>query len=65
MKCDFVGLYGGGCDREAVPGTKYCHAHRQQGPAMDTTRVIYVGCSVVGLLIILAMSITCAIILVE
>ena len=50
MKCEYVGWYSRrGCNEEAEPGERYCHAHREQGKNNETSSKIVVGCFLAAL----------------
>ena len=41
-KCAFRGLWSqAGCNEDALPGSPFCHAHRDQGPASDLQRKVF------------------------
>ena len=45
MKCQYVGWFTRqGCNEDAVQGTRFCHAHRSQGPSNETSGKIMTGC---------------------
>lgn len=55
MKCQYQGTWTRtGCNEDAVPGTDYCHAHRDQGPANKVqNNVMGWGCIVSVILVVL------------
>lgn len=48
MKCQYQGTWTrAGCNEDAIPGTNFCHAHREQGPVNQIRdRVTGWGCLV-------------------
>lgn len=55
-KCEYKGYWsGGGCNEDAVPGTRFCNAHRTQGRDNEIRRKLYVWMFLifVGLLFLL------------
>ncbi len=64
MKCQYLGTWSGeGCNEDAIPGTRYCHVHRSQGPSNEISDKVWgIGCPVylavviVGAIILTAVS---------
>lgn len=45
MKCQYVGWYSRqGCNDDAMPGQRFCNAHREQGKSNETAAKISGGC---------------------
>ena len=56
MKCQYVGWYSGqGCNEDALPGERFCNAHREQGRNNEATGKFMGGCLLVGVILIVAM----------
>ena len=48
MKCEYVGWYSRqGCNEDALPGERFCNAHRQQGRNNENASKIFGGCALV------------------
>ena len=53
MKCQYVGSWSSqGCNEDAEPGERFCHAHRLQGRSNEIQNKV-MGCGCIGAIILL------------
>ena len=54
MKCQYIGWYSrAGCNEDAAPGNRFCHAHRKQGEGNEAMQKVARGCFLIVLIIVL------------
>ena len=61
MKCQYVGWYSRqGCNEDALPGERFCNAHREQGPRNERSAKFMGGCLIAGIAFV-AFIVVCAV----